>query len=120
MSIHVHNRDMNSLQTAEPALDEACCAPSGQRVLSAEDARRKALVFKALADPNRLRLLSIVKGAGADGRRPGNPVSPGSVLDVTVRSMRKSDSPEVQRSHSEGIATGQAAFEAGAPDWRRF
>jgi ArsR family transcriptional regulator len=33
-------------------------------VLSAEDARRKASVFKALADPNRLRLLSIVKGAG--------------------------------------------------------
>ena len=52
---------MNSLRTAEPALDEACCAPSGQAVLSAEDARRKALTFKALSDPNRLRLLSIVK-----------------------------------------------------------
>ena len=37
--------------------------PSGQPVLSAEDARGKALVFKALADPNRLRLLSIVKAA---------------------------------------------------------
>lgn len=56
---------MNSLQTAEPALDEDCCAPSGRAALSAEDARRRALVFKALADPNRLRLLSIVKGAGA-------------------------------------------------------
>lgn len=52
---------MNSLQTVEPALDEACCAPSGQPALSAEDAQQKALVFKALADPNRLRLLSIVK-----------------------------------------------------------
>lgn len=52
---------MNSQQTVEPGLDEACCAPSGQPALSADDARRKALVFKALADPNRLRLLSIVK-----------------------------------------------------------
>ena len=52
---------MNSLQTVEPALDETCCAPSGQPVLSAEDAQQKALVFKALSDPNRLRLLSIVK-----------------------------------------------------------
>ena len=56
---------MNSLQTVEPALDEDCCAPSGRPVLSAEDARRKALVFKALSDPNRLRLLSIVKSGGS-------------------------------------------------------
>lgn len=55
---------MNSLQTVEPALDDACCAPSGPPALSVEDARRTALVFKALADPNRLRLLSIVKGSG--------------------------------------------------------
>jgi ArsR family transcriptional regulator len=55
---------MTSLPSSEPVLDEACCSPSGLPVLSAEDARRKAFVFKALADPNRLRLLSIVKGAG--------------------------------------------------------
>ncbi len=55
---------MNSLQTVEPALDDACCAPSGPPAFSVEDARRTALVFKALADPNRLRLLSIVKGSG--------------------------------------------------------
>jgi ArsR family transcriptional regulator len=54
---------MDSLQTPEAALSEACCEPSAQAFLSAEDARRKALVFKALSDPNRLRLLSIVKGA---------------------------------------------------------
>jgi ArsR family transcriptional regulator len=45
----------------EPVLGEACCAASGQPALSAEDAQRRALVFKALSDPNRLRLLSIVK-----------------------------------------------------------
>ncbi|WP_307424043.1 ArsR/SmtB family transcription factor [Pseudarthrobacter defluvii] len=55
---------MTSLQALEPAVDEACCAPSGPAALSADEAQRKALVFKALADPNRLRLLSIVKGAG--------------------------------------------------------
>ncbi|HET7784051.1 MULTISPECIES: ArsR/SmtB family transcription factor [Micrococcaceae] len=52
---------MNPLQTREPAVDASCCVPSGRPVLGAEDAQQKALVFKALADPNRLRLLSIVK-----------------------------------------------------------
>ena len=52
---------MNSLPTLEPATDEACCAPAGAPALGAEEAKQKALVFKALADPNRLRLLSIVK-----------------------------------------------------------
>ena len=56
---------MNSLPTLEPATDESCCAPAGMPVLGAEEAKRKALVFKALADPNRLRLISIVKGADA-------------------------------------------------------
>src|SRR6476660_9031782 len=61
MSIRVHNGQMNSLQTLEPVLDDGCCVPSSQPVLSADEARRTALMFKALADPNRLRLLSIVK-----------------------------------------------------------
>lgn len=34
--------------------------------------------------------------------------------------MQKSDWPEVQWIYSEGIATGQATFEPGAPDWRGF
>ncbi|MEE1622741.1 ArsR/SmtB family transcription factor [Zafaria sp. Z1313] len=57
---------MNSLQTLEPAVDAACCAPSDTPGLGADEAQRRALVFKALADPNRLRLLSIVK-AGDSG-----------------------------------------------------
>jgi len=52
---------MNSLPILEPVTDEACCAPAGMPALGAEEAKQKALVFKALADPNRLRLLSIVK-----------------------------------------------------------
>jgi ArsR family transcriptional regulator, arsenate/arsenite/antimonite-responsive transcriptional repressor len=57
----LHNGSMNPLQTLEPAVDASCCVPSNKPVLSADEAQRKALVFKALADPNRLRLLSIVK-----------------------------------------------------------
>ena len=57
---------MTSLPILDPATDESCCAPAGMPALSAEDAQQRALVFKALADPNRLRLLSIVK-AGDSG-----------------------------------------------------
>ena len=52
---------MNPLQTLEAATDASCCVASDKPVLSVDEAQRKALVFKALADPNRLRLLSIVK-----------------------------------------------------------
>jgi phosphinothricin acetyltransferase len=47
-------------------------------------------------------------------------VSPDPALGVTVRPMQESDWPEVQGIYSEGIATGQATFESGAPDWRHF
>ena len=53
---------MNLLPILEPVADETCCSPGGPPALGAEEAKQKALVFKALADPNRLRLLSIVKG----------------------------------------------------------
>lgn len=52
---------MNPLPTPAPATTAAGCAPSGNPALSTEEAKQRALVFKALADPNRLRLLSIVK-----------------------------------------------------------
>ena len=59
---------MTSLPTLETApgtaTDVSCCAPGGTPALGAEEAGRLALLFKALADPNRLRLLSIVKNAG--------------------------------------------------------
>jgi ArsR family transcriptional regulator len=54
-----------TLQTLEPVVNDACCTPSGSAALSAKEAQQKALVFKALADPNRLRLLSIVKAGEA-------------------------------------------------------
>jgi ArsR family transcriptional regulator len=58
---------MNLLPILEPGTDEACCTPAGPPALGAEEAKQKALVFKALADPNRLRLLSIVKAGDAGG-----------------------------------------------------
>ncbi|GAA4354384.1 ArsR/SmtB family transcription factor [Microbacterium rhizosphaerae] len=42
-----------------------CCAPLVRETLSAQDAERLAHTMKALADPTRLRLLSIV--AASDG-----------------------------------------------------
>lgn len=38
----------------------SCCTPLTKDVLSAEDAGAMAVAFKALGDPTRLRLLSIV------------------------------------------------------------
>lgn len=44
-----------------PAADAPCCVPAqGQQALLAEEAELLALRFKALSDPNRLRILSIV------------------------------------------------------------
>lgn len=62
----VHNGFMNAAQTLETTVDAACCLPSDQPALSSEDAQQRAAMFKTLADPNRLRLLSIVK-AGESG-----------------------------------------------------
>lgn len=57
---------MNTGLTVERDTAELCCEPSGQRVLNATDAQESARILKAFSDPNRLRLLSIVK-AGENG-----------------------------------------------------
>ena len=61
----VHNGCMNPGETLEltPLDAEACCEPSGQPSIDDYEAQLRASVFKALADPNRLRLLSIVKSS---------------------------------------------------------
>lgn len=41
-------------------LDPLCCAPVTQGVLSPEEAERLARTFKALSDPSRVRLLSLI------------------------------------------------------------
>ena len=57
---------MTSALTIEKATAELCCEPSGQPALTATDAQESARILKALSDPNRLLLLSIVK-AGEGG-----------------------------------------------------
>lgn len=53
---HVHETGISA-----PASGAPCCVPSrGSNVLQAEDAVQLAARFKALSDPNRLRILSIV------------------------------------------------------------
>ena len=50
-----------------PDDDGTCCASPDQPVLAAADAERLAGLLKAVADPARLRLLSLVAGAPAAG-----------------------------------------------------
>ena len=45
----------------------ACCAPLTEAPISAEDAELAARVFKALADPARVRLLSMIAAGDPDG-----------------------------------------------------
>ncbi|MFF1481195.1 ArsR/SmtB family transcription factor [Streptomyces sp. NPDC058301] len=55
---------MSNLSRVElPVVNEsvaACCPPLDQRPLTAEEAERTAKMFKALGDPVRLRLFSLV------------------------------------------------------------
>ncbi|MFF3940894.1 MULTISPECIES: ArsR/SmtB family transcription factor [Streptomyces] len=47
------------LEPADQAV-EPCCPPLTERALTAEEAERTAAMFKALGDPVRLRLFSLV------------------------------------------------------------
>src|SRR5829696_4367339 len=46
-----------------PAMFDGCCAPLLAAPLAADDAAELALAFRALADPVRLRLLSLIAAA---------------------------------------------------------
>lgn len=56
-----HNGCMDTAVTVAATNVQLCCEPSVRPALSAVEAQDTARVLKALADPNRLRLLSIVK-----------------------------------------------------------
>ncbi len=52
--------------TAEaPAPAATCCVPLGASALSEEEAQATAAVFKALGDPNRVRIVNLLASAGA-------------------------------------------------------
>lgn len=58
---------MTATSLATTADSVACCPTGTQESLGEADARDGARVLKALADPNRLRLLSIVKNGPENG-----------------------------------------------------
>jgi len=51
--------------TIDVTMASACCVPLTDAPLSEESAQRMARVFKALSDPARLRLLSLIAGRPA-------------------------------------------------------
>jgi len=47
-------------RAAPPAADSACCAPLGAPSLSADQAEATARLFRALADPHRVRIVNLL------------------------------------------------------------
>ena len=48
----------------KPSTVELCCTPLSREVLSATDAESLSIVLKALADPVRLQLVSLIASSG--------------------------------------------------------
>ena len=70
-----------------PSEGAVCCGTVTGSVISVEDAERTARVFKALGDPTRVRLLSLI-AASADGAiGPGLSVRGGVSGQVLRRDM---------------------------------
>ena len=53
-------RQNDRVTTSPPDLADACCAPLVRDAMTAENAATVAARFKAIGDPTRLRLLSLV------------------------------------------------------------
>jgi ArsR family transcriptional regulator len=62
----------------------ACCSPVAAGVLGDEAAERLARVFKALGDPTRVKLLSLIAAAGDDGACVCDLVEPVRLSQPTV------------------------------------
>ena len=59
-----YRRMSNSLVVLTPAESAACCSPLSAQPLTMEQAEQIAPLLKALADPVRLRLISLVAAQG--------------------------------------------------------
>ncbi|MDQ1713733.1 MAG: ArsR family transcriptional regulator, arsenate/arsenite/antimonite-responsive transcriptional [Frankiaceae bacterium] len=79
-------------------LRATCCAPLGAAPLSARDATLLAHRLKALADPARLRLLSLVAAAGGDGACVCDLTAPVGLSQPTV-------SHHLKVLHDAGLVT---------------
>lgn len=101
------------MTTSLPLATTACCAPVTAGVMDVEDARRLAAMFKALGDPTRVRLLSMIAArAGAEA----------CVCDLTepVGLAQPTVSHHMKRLVDAGLVTrqqrGKWAYYALAPD----
>lgn len=56
----MHNGRVNTVETLPDQVSSACCAPLTSEVISAAEAEKYARLLKAVADPVRLRLVSLV------------------------------------------------------------
>jgi ArsR family transcriptional regulator len=57
---------MSKQQTSVPSSEGGCCAPISAAALTPTQAAEGAAAFKALADPIRLRLMSIIASSGTE------------------------------------------------------
>lgn len=62
----------------------ACCSPVTAGVLDDEAAERLARVFKALGDPTRVKLLSLIAAAGGEGACVCDLIEPVRLSQPTV------------------------------------
>ena len=62
----------------------ACCSPLTAGVLDDAAAERLARVFKALGDPTRVKLISLIAAAGADGACVCDLIEPVRLSQPTV------------------------------------
>jgi ArsR family transcriptional regulator, arsenate/arsenite/antimonite-responsive transcriptional repressor len=62
----------------------ACCSPVTAGVLTDDAAERLARVFKALGDPARVKLLSLIAAAGGDGACACDLIEPVGLSQPTV------------------------------------
>ncbi|MET4060222.1 ArsR family transcriptional regulator [Arthrobacter sp. UYP6] len=56
----MHNGSVNTTPTAADPVAAACCTPLTREVLGAEEAVQFARLLKAVAEPTRLRLVSLI------------------------------------------------------------
>lgn len=76
-----------------------CCPPLAERALSAEEAERTAAMFKALGDPVRLRLFSLVAS------HPGGEACVCDVSDVGV--SQPTVSHHLKKLREAGLLTSE-------------
>jgi ArsR family transcriptional regulator, arsenate/arsenite/antimonite-responsive transcriptional repressor len=72
---------------ALPVIDisaPVCCAPVAAGVMSDDDALQIALRLKALADPARVKIMSLLFGAAGDGHNTGELAAAIGVSESTV------------------------------------